>query len=200
MKNIKVNLVHFLLALSFSSLFLTISAQTNKTDAEALGLLLTTFEIVSTVDPCLPTPLPGIECSSDATPRIISLNISGAGLFTMVLPDFSAMDALEIIDFSDNIIVQEFPDFLANFPKLKVLNLANNFLFGTVPTSLLRRLIENTLELTLTGTGMVNLCFSDEEKCRFESPAGAPETQPNFGRTFTTFSQPPPSILGDVGK
>ncbi|RZC76821.1 hypothetical protein C5167_000914 [Papaver somniferum] len=182
MKNTKVNLVRLiLLALSFSSPLLTVSAQTNPTDVAALSLLQINFPLlalISTGDPCLPTPHFWLECSSDTTPRITALNLNGAALAGVLLPDFSAMDALEIIDLSNNLLVLEFPDFLANFPNLKVLNLANNFFFGTIPISLMEKSINNTLELTLTGPGMINLCFSDEELCET-----VPGTQTNFGQT-----------------
>ncbi|KAI3877639.1 hypothetical protein MKW92_017697 [Papaver armeniacum] len=125
MKNTKVNLVRLiLLALSFSSRLLTVSAQTNPTDVAALSLLQNNFPLlalISTGDPCLPTPHFWLECSSDPTPRITALNLNGAALAGVLLPDFSAMDALEIIDLSNNLLVLEFPDFLANFPNLKVL-------------------------------------------------------------------------------
>ncbi|XP_026378080.1 LRR receptor-like serine/threonine-protein kinase IOS1 [Papaver somniferum] len=90
------------------------------------------------------------------------------------------MDALEVIDLSDNILIGEFPDFLANFPKLKVLNLANNFLNGTVPTSLRDKSEANELELTLTGKNMT-LCFSDENTCRTIGLTPTSNKTPNLG-------------------
>ncbi|KAI3942152.1 hypothetical protein MKW98_003751 [Papaver atlanticum] len=171
MKNTKVNLIHFLSALSFSSLLLTISAQlTDSSDVTALGLLQATFPLLafSSGDPCLPpTTYTWVKCSSDAIPRVTALNL-GTALLTGSLPDFSAMDALEIIDLSNNVLQGDFPDFLANFPKLKVLNLANNYLSGTVPTSLRDKSQANTLKLTLTGEGMA-LCFSDDYTCATET-------------------------------
>ncbi|KAI3992290.1 hypothetical protein MKX01_030011 [Papaver californicum] len=180
-KNTKVNLIHFLSALSFSSLLLTVSALTDSTDAEAIDLLKTTFPLLgltSTGDPCLPTPYLWVQCSSHFTPRIVALNLHDSLLITdssLPLPDFSAMDALEIIDLSDNVLQGEFPDFLANFPDLKVLNLANNFLTGTVPTSLRDKSKANTLKLTLTGVGMPPLCFSDGNSCSTKT-GRVPET------------------------
>ncbi|KAI3856021.1 hypothetical protein MKX03_006469, partial [Papaver bracteatum] len=74
MKNTKVNHVRLILsALYFSSLLLTVSGQTNSSDVAALGLLQNNFPLlalISTGDPCLPTPHPWLECSSDVTPRI----------------------------------------------------------------------------------------------------------------------------------
>ncbi|CAK7327932.1 unnamed protein product [Dovyalis caffra] len=70
-------------------------------------------------DPCLPSPFSWdwIECSTDATPRVIALNLTGYGL-TGSLPDFSSMDALQTIDLQDNSIGGPVPDFLGNFPSL----------------------------------------------------------------------------------
>ncbi|KAI3942153.1 hypothetical protein MKW98_003752 [Papaver atlanticum] len=189
MKKTKVNLVRLVLsALSFSTLILTVSGQTNSTDVAALSLLQNNFPLlalISTGDPCLPTPDFWLECSSDPTPRITALNLGGSSLLPGVfLPDFSAMDELETIDLSGNLLMlPDFPDFFVKFPKLKVLNLANNFISGTVPISLMERSNQRTLELTLTGPGMLNLCFSDEDKCETETGTPTPGTQTNFGQT-----------------
>ncbi|KAI3942158.1 hypothetical protein MKW98_003757 [Papaver atlanticum] len=178
-----VNLVRFLSVLSLSSLlFQTVSAQenstvtgkTNSADVVAIKLLVDTFFIkASAGDPCLPTPFSWVKCSSGDTPRVTELNltqkVSGSHL-----PDFSAMDALEKIDLSLNIFLTiEFPDFLANFPKLKVLNLAAVPWSGTVPTSLLERSENKTLNLTLSSWG-TNLCYSDEDVCPKETNGGTP--------------------------
>ncbi|KAI3987127.1 hypothetical protein MKX01_036917 [Papaver californicum] len=166
LRSTNVNLVHFLLVLSFStSLFiLRVSAQTgetNSTDVETLALFI---DIPNGDDPCLPKPLSWVECSSDDTPRITALNLGNAGLYGAI-PDFSAMDALEIIDLSNNLFIEEFPDFFANFPKLKVLNLAYNSFYGTIPTSLSNN---KKLELTLTGMEPL-LCYSDEDTCETDT-------------------------------
>ncbi|XP_026413950.1 LRR receptor-like serine/threonine-protein kinase IOS1 [Papaver somniferum] len=118
-------------------------------------------------DPCLPIiKYSWTNCTSDDTPRITALNLGLSGAMSNAdLPDFSVMDALEIIDLSDNFLSHEFPDFLADFPKLKVLNLANNYLTGTVPTSLRKKSKEKTLNLTLTGELMTELCYSDQDVC-----------------------------------
>ncbi|KAI3987121.1 hypothetical protein MKX01_036911 [Papaver californicum] len=181
------NLLHLLSVLFLSSLlFLTASAltddetnsttltgHTNSNDVEAIQLLIDNYPSLGFLstddqdDPCLPEPYSWVNCSSDDIPRITALILgnSGALSFGADLPDFSIMDALEFIDLSNNILRQEFPDFLADFPKLKLLNLANNYLTGTVPTSLRKKSEENTFNLTLTGEGMNQLCFSDEDVC-----------------------------------
>ncbi|KAI3961402.1 hypothetical protein MKX01_004071 [Papaver californicum] len=165
MKNSKLNLVHSISVLSFSLLILSASAQKNAThpvDVAAIILLQSTFPSLgvinsSSADPCLPTPYSWVTCNSDENPRVTALNCGNKDL-NGTLFDFSLMDALEIIDFSNNHLTQDFPDFLAKFPKLKELNLANNKLFGTVPTSLREN---KNLKLTLEPGNPV-LCASDD--------------------------------------
>ncbi|RZC82139.1 hypothetical protein C5167_044925 [Papaver somniferum] len=184
MRSTNGNLVHLLsVILFFSSLFIlkgsAKTGETNSSDVETLALF--NFDIPAGEDPCLPTPLSWLECSSDDTPRITALNLGDAGLYGAI-PDFSAMDALEIIDLSDNLFSEEFPDFFANFPKLKVLNLAYNSFYGTIPTSL-----SNNKKLELTLTGMESLlCYSDEDTC--ETDTGT-ETSPgtNDGTPTRTY-------------
>ncbi|KAI3831710.1 hypothetical protein MKX03_021676, partial [Papaver bracteatum] len=70
-------------------------------------------------------------------------------------------------------------------------NLANNFLTGTVPTSLRKKSKEGTLNLTLTGEGMNELCFSDKDVCpttkgKKTSPGIDEETSTNSGKKTTT--------------
>ncbi|RZC76200.1 hypothetical protein C5167_001174 [Papaver somniferum] len=204
MKSTDVNLVHFLSVLSLSFLlFTTVSALTNSNDVKAIQLLIDNYHSLGSLatddqaDPCLPEPYSWVNCSSGDTPRVTALNLHHSGaLYNGDLYDFSALDALEIIDLSDNILGQEFPDFLADFPKLKVLNLANNFFTGTVPTSLRKKSKEGTLNLTLTGEGMNELCFSDKDVCPTTkgtktSPGIDEETSTNSGNKKTT-----PIVLG----
>ncbi|KAI3858857.1 hypothetical protein MKW92_051484 [Papaver armeniacum] len=162
MKNTKLNPFHLISLLSFSLLVLSVSAQkTNLVDAGAILLIQASFIGLNSTwdDPCLPTPLPWVTCNSDAVPRITALNCGNKNLIG-VFVDFSAMDALETIDFSNNHVTQDFPDFFTKFPKLKELNLADNNLFGTVPTSL-----QNNKDLKLKLSGNKGLCYSDEAVC-----------------------------------
>ncbi|RZC76199.1 hypothetical protein C5167_001175 [Papaver somniferum] len=170
MKSTNLNLVHFISVLFLSSLlFSTVSALTDETNSTVTGHTnskdgdtgstidtypmleyLATDDENESDDPCLPIiKYSWTNCTSDDTPRITALNLGLSGAMSNAdLPDFSVMDALEIIDLSDNFLSHEFPDFLADFPKLKVLNLANNYLTGTVPTSLRKKSKEKTLNLT----------------------------------------------------
>ncbi|KAI3847473.1 hypothetical protein MKW92_048921 [Papaver armeniacum] len=194
MKSANVNLVRLLSVFSFASiLFLTVSAQidkrnptrTRKTNSTDGILLLFFFLRAVSVggDPCLPVRYSWVKCSSDDTPRVTEINLAGksSGSF---LPDFSAMDALEKIDLSNSLLYgMEFPDFLANFPNLKVLNLERVPWRGTVPTSLKKRSDNGTLKLTLSPK-LTKMCYSDKDVC----PPGT-EIEAGIGtdgETFTT--------------
>ncbi|KAL0370035.1 UNVERIFIED_CONTAM: hypothetical protein Sangu_0321600 [Sesamum angustifolium] len=72
-----------------------------------------------------------------------------------ILPDFSSMDALQIIDMHNNSLQGPIPDFLGTLPQLKTLNLANNQFNGSIPASL-----SNKTGLNLVVTGNPNLCTS----------------------------------------
>ncbi|RZC76208.1 hypothetical protein C5167_000300 [Papaver somniferum] len=190
-----MNLVHFISVLSISSLMiLSVSAQpreTKSTDVEALRVLEASFAIQSlSSDPCFPETYPWIKCSYDDTPRITTIDLHDQNIYGIILPDFSSMDALEIIDLSGNIFSQEFPDFLAKFPKLKVLNLAGNFFYGTIPTSLQKN--KNVI-VTLTGTQQGFLCYSDKDICQTETGTG---TSP--GTSTRKSKKKLPIILGTV--
>ncbi|XP_026413645.1 probable LRR receptor-like serine/threonine-protein kinase At5g16900 [Papaver somniferum] len=170
MRNTKLNLVNYISVLAFSLLVLSTSAQkTYPADVEGIKLLQSEFNDLNynetfaklPDDPCLPTPYYWVTCSLDDTPRVTELNLGNRKLLFGTLPDFSSMDALEIIDLRNCSLVGEFPDFLAEFPKLKELNLMDNHFMGTVPTSLQKN---KDLKLTLSGNTL--LCFSDEKECK----------------------------------
>ncbi|KAI3987124.1 hypothetical protein MKX01_036914 [Papaver californicum] len=205
MKSAYVNLVRFLSVLSLSSLlFLTVSAQTdetdstvtgvtNSTDALAIQLIMDTFSIyeLTDSDPCLPEPYSWVRCSSDDTPRITEINLHSSRLVGTELPDFSAMDALEKIDLGDNILLAaEFPDFFANFPKLKVLYLVGSSFYGTVPTSLKKRADDKTLTLMLSRLG-TDLCYSDKDVCPPTPTKTGTQTSPGTDEGTSTTSSTP---------
>ncbi|GMI77966.1 hypothetical protein like AT4G29990 [Hibiscus trionum] len=89
-------------------------------------------------DPCLPegTSWSGLNCSSNSTPRIISLNLSSSKLTGEIFPSLAHLQEIESIDLSYNELTGSVPEVLASLPKLKVLNLSGNNLKGPVPQSL----------------------------------------------------------------
>ncbi|KAI3831712.1 hypothetical protein MKX03_021678, partial [Papaver bracteatum] len=70
-------------------------------------------------------------------------------------------------------------------------NLADNYLTGTVPTSLRKKSEDKTLKLTLTGEGMNQLCYSDEDVCPTET-----WTKASPGKYWGTYRR----ILAKSGK
>ncbi|WRX32722.1 Malectin-like domain - like 10 [Theobroma cacao] len=90
-----------------------VTATTPQGDLDGLGEFVDTFEQLEgwSGEPCLPNNSiwQWLICSSDQPPRVISIYLSGYGLQGF-LPDFSHMDALEIIDLRDN-------DFYGNVPQ-----------------------------------------------------------------------------------
>ncbi|XP_031488628.1 probable LRR receptor-like serine/threonine-protein kinase PAM74 [Nymphaea colorata] len=88
-------------------------------------------------DPCLPMGYAWewVNCSSDSTPRVTALYLSGYGL-SGSLADFSNLTALQTIDLHNNSLSGSIPEFLGELPNLQQLNLADNQFNGSVPSSL----------------------------------------------------------------
>ncbi|KAK3411653.1 hypothetical protein EUGRSUZ_I00390, partial [Eucalyptus grandis] len=88
-------------------------------------------------DPCVPSNYTwdGLNCSYGNPPRIISL------------------------DLSNNQLTGVIPETLAELPHLSFLNLSGNNLNGSVPEALKKRVMDNTLNMSLIGN--VHLCLAD---------------------------------------
>ncbi|KAL8236533.1 hypothetical protein R6Q59_017614 [Mikania micrantha] len=131
---------------------------TDNSDVAALAMLQTSFEVLGgwSGDPCLPAPYSWdwLNCSKDATPRITALYLDGFEL-SGSFPDFSSMDALEIIDLHNNTLTGSIPDYLGTMPNLQQLNLADNQFSGSIPTTL-----SKNKNLKLTTSGNPSLCAS----------------------------------------
>ncbi|XP_028805525.1 probable LRR receptor-like serine/threonine-protein kinase At5g59680 [Neltuma alba] len=124
---------------------------TDSDDVEGLAVLQKNLDVLQkwSGDPCLPSSFSWewLECNSDASPRVTTLNLGGFGL-SGPLPDFSSMTDLETIDLHNNSLSGPIPSFLGSLPKLKLLNLADNRFSGTVPKSLSQN---KNLKLIVTG-------------------------------------------------
>ncbi|XP_052117797.1 uncharacterized protein At1g24485-like [Arachis duranensis] len=167
-----------------------LTAGTDSRDVEGLLQLQFAFEVLVewSGDPCLPYPYSWdwIQCTTDPTPRVIALYLSGFDL-RGELPDFSSMDALETIDLHNNTIEGPIPDFLGLLPKLKTLNLSHNRFNGSIPSSL-----KNTkIEIDTT-----NNCLSGM-KCPllFDTQPPPPPPPPQLFSGDETNSPPPPLLL-----
>ncbi|KAI3940678.1 hypothetical protein MKW98_029997 [Papaver atlanticum] len=168
---------------------------TNSTDVEALGLLQKSFIQLRdwNGDPCLPSPYTWdwVDCNDDPdSPRVTALNLNNLGL-TGLLPDFSAMDALKIINLSNNNLTQEIPEFLGTFPELTVLNLADNNFNGTVPSS-----ISDNVNLKFNATGNPNLLCTPTSVCNTDPESRIPP--PSTGNTDPESRIPPPPSTGNT--
>ncbi|KAI3898413.1 hypothetical protein MKW92_027910, partial [Papaver armeniacum] len=100
-----------------------------------------------------------------------------------ILPDFSAMDALKTIDLHNNSLMEEIPDFLGTFPKLEILNLADNQFSGSIPSS-----ISNNIHLKLNVSGNHNLC-TNRSVCKTDTITRSPPS-PNKGKSSKSSAQP----------
>ncbi|XP_028805526.1 probable LRR receptor-like serine/threonine-protein kinase At5g59680 [Neltuma alba] len=175
---------------------------TDNDDVEGLAALQRNFGMLQkwSGDPCLPSSFSWewLECNSDASPRVTTLNLGGYGL-SGPLPDFSSMTDLETIDLHNNSLSGPIPSFLGSFPKLKLLNLADNRFSGTIPKSLSQN---KNLKLILTGNCLSGMSCpplppstpSHESPSTpppsHETPSALPpSTQPSHEKPLT----PPPS-------
>nr|DAD42579.1 TPA_asm: hypothetical protein HUJ06_000809 [Nelumbo nucifera] len=154
---------------------------TNDNHVKALSVLQKAFVQLQSWsgDPCLPNGFPWewVECTNDSvTPQ---MNLSNYGLQGS-LPDFSALDTLQMIDLSNNNLSGEIPSFLGNFPSLNMLNLANNSFGGLIPSSL-----TNNCNLKLVYSGNPNLCAPNQSSCVNNGTSiSSASTSKNLGTTI----------------
>ncbi|KAM3747470.1 hypothetical protein ACB098_05G037600 [Castanea mollissima] len=111
-------------------------------------------------DPCSPNKYSwiGLTCSSDYTPRIISLNLSSCQLTGEIPISLSNLTALLYLDLSYNQLTGNIPQFLAQLPNLKTLNLSGNKFDGSVPEALIQKSRDGSLILSLGEVS--DLCLS----------------------------------------
>ncbi|KAK8608407.1 hypothetical protein V6N13_023831 [Hibiscus sabdariffa] len=114
-------------------------------------------------DPCLPeqTSWSGLNCSSNSTPRIVSLNLSSSKLTGEILPSLAHLQEIESIDLSYNELSGSVPEALASLPKLKVLNLSGNNLKGPIPQSIKDKADNGSLFLSFSFIESPKSCQRD---------------------------------------
>ncbi|KAL6011192.1 hypothetical protein ACLOJK_001637 [Asimina triloba] len=148
-------------------------------------------------DPCLPATFnwEWVDCSSDPTPRITPLYLNGFQLEGS-LPDFSAMDALEIMQVE--IYVS---------PSMTCIDMSNNSLSGVIPDFLgtlpnLKQLLSGNPNLSAPGNKFTSL--NPEMSSGIGSPPSSnetPQTSPSTGSSPSIGSSPstgsPPGFDSD---
>ncbi|XP_056176385.1 putative leucine-rich repeat receptor-like serine/threonine-protein kinase At2g19230 isoform X3 [Syzygium oleosum] len=112
-------------------------------------------------DPCVPSNCTwdGLTCSSENPPRIILVKLSSSNLTGEIVSSFSHLSAMEYLDLSNNQLTGAIPETLSELQNLRYLNLSGNNLIGSVPEALKKRVLDNTLIMSLTGN--TNLCGAD---------------------------------------
>ncbi|KAL9170647.1 hypothetical protein ABFS82_04G159700 [Erythranthe guttata] len=108
------------------------TGKTNYNDVLGLVVIINQYPLLEedNLDPCITPRWSWILCTSDASPRIIALELSSRDLVAP-LPDFSMMDALQRIDLSLNTLYGPIPSFLGTFPDLQELLIGNTALDTT---------------------------------------------------------------------
>ncbi|RLN21862.1 hypothetical protein C2845_PM07G35600 [Panicum miliaceum] len=84
-------------------------------------------------DPCVPWPWSWVRCTSEAQPRVISINLSGKNLTGNVPPEVGALPCLAEIGLANNMLTGLIPD-LSGSSNLSIIHLENNQLTGSVPS------------------------------------------------------------------
>jgi len=84
-------------------------------------------------DPCLPSPWSWVKCTSEAQPRVVSINLSGNNLTGNIPPEVAALPCLAEIGLANNMLTGPIPD-LSGSSNLSIIHLENNQLTGNVPS------------------------------------------------------------------
>ncbi|XP_028756227.1 putative leucine-rich repeat receptor-like serine/threonine-protein kinase At2g19230 [Neltuma alba] len=138
-----------------------LNSETYQEDVDAIQGIKSIYNIINWQgDPCIPASLAweGVACTSDANPRVTSLNLSSRGLTGRIDDSFSKFIKLRSLDLSYNNLTGEVPEYFAQLPDLKVLNLTGNQLTGSIPKPL-RLKSEASLSLSLEGNP--GLCLAE---------------------------------------
>ncbi|XP_062088376.1 probable LRR receptor-like serine/threonine-protein kinase At1g51880 [Humulus lupulus] len=118
--------------------------ETNKNDVDAISNVKSVYQLNKLKwqgDPCAPEDYQwdGLNCSTNNSPRIISLNLSSSGLNGEIATSIADLTVLQSLDLSNNNLSGAVPTFLAQLLFLRVLNLSGNNFTGPIPDALLIR-------------------------------------------------------------
>ncbi|KAG2249572.1 hypothetical protein Bca52824_089200 [Brassica carinata] len=118
-------------------------------------------------DPCAPRlyPWEGVGCIyNNNNHHIKSLNLSSSGLQGPIILAFKNLTLLESLDLSNNDLQHNVPEFLADLQHLKTLNLKGNNFTGFIPKSLMKKLKEGLLALSVDDKNLCNSSSCQEQK------------------------------------
>lgn len=90
----------------------------------------------------------GVTCSPQ-NQRVIALNLPNMNLEGKISPSIANLSLLTMLNFSNNIFHGTLPYELGNLPLLEVIDVHNNQLEGTVPQSLFKNLRYNSSQLRI---------------------------------------------------
>ncbi|KFK23989.1 hypothetical protein AALP_AAs48021U000500 [Arabis alpina] len=130
-------------------------------DVNAIESIKATYKVnkIWSGDPCSPRLFPweGIECVySNPNYQIKSLNLSSSGIQGPIASAFRNLTLLESLDLSNNDLQQNVPEFLADLKHLKFLNLKGNNFTGFIPKSLMKKLKDGVLALSVDDQNLCN--------------------------------------------
>ncbi|KAF8042319.1 hypothetical protein BT93_A0823 [Corymbia citriodora subsp. variegata] len=140
------------------------NVRTAQDDVEAINDIKAKYHIKRESwqgDPCVPSKYTwdGLTCRYENPPRIIWMKLSSSNLTGEIVSSLSHLSTMEYLDLSNNQLTGAIPETLARLQSLRYLNLSGNNLIGSVPEALKKRVLDNTLIMSLTGNA--NLCQAD---------------------------------------
>ncbi|CAL9085285.1 unnamed protein product [Musa textilis] len=140
------------------SLMQLTQAATDSGDVDAMAEIRLQYQLKRSWmgDPCSPKAYTwdGLNCSyGPDPPRIISINLTSAGLSGEISSSFAMLKAVKHLDLSCNNLTGNIPDSLGFLSSLQVLNLSGNNFNGSVPDTLLKKSDTGLLTLRVDKDG-----------------------------------------------
>ncbi|CAH8322262.1 unnamed protein product [Eruca vesicaria subsp. sativa] len=138
-------------------------------EVHAMESIRSTYKVkkVWSGDPCAPRlyPWEGVGCSyNNNNHHIKSLNLSSSELHGPLVMAFTNLTLLESLDLSNNDLQDNVPEFLADLKHLKSLNLKGNNFTGSIPNSLMKKMKDGVLALSMDDKNLCNTSSCQEKK------------------------------------